>query len=142
MSHDNKATVERALGAFASPGEIAVDQLFTADWVNHDPSLPPMKGLTGAAQLMALWRTAFSNLSLEIEDALEEGDKVAARFRITGTHTGSLMGIPGTGKPISILATGIFRVAEGKLAENWVNIDALTLMQQIGAAPTPGQAPA
>jgi predicted ester cyclase len=138
----NAAAVERILGEFASPREVAVDQLFTADWVNHDPSLPPMQGLAGAAQLMDLWRSSFSNLKIEMEDSLEEGDKVACRFRITGTHTGPLMGIPASGKPISVLATGIFRMVGGKMAENWVNFDALTLMQQIGAVPAPGQASA
>ena len=65
---------------------------------------------------------------------------MAARFRITGTHSGPLMGVPATGRPISVLATGIFRVVDGKLAENWVNLDALSLMQQIGPVPAPGQA--
>ena len=63
-------------------------------------------------------------------------------YGFTGTHSGPLMGVPATGKPISVLATGIFRVVNGKLAENWVNLDALSLMQQIGAVPAPGQAPA
>ena len=139
MSHHNSEVLERALNSFSAPAS-AVAANFTADWVNHDPSLPPMSGLAGAEQLLGLWSTAFTNLKLRVEDSIEEGDKVAARFRITGTHSGSLMGVPATGKPISVLATGIFRVVNGKLAENWVNIDALSLMQQIGAVPQPNPA--
>ncbi len=138
MSHHNAEVLERALNSFSAPAS-AVAEYFTADWVNHDPSLPPMSGLAGAEQLLGLWRTAFSNLKIQMEDSIEAGEKVAARFRITGTHSGPLMGIPATGKPISVLATGIFRVVDGKLAENWVNFDALSLMQQIGAVPAPGQ---
>ena len=138
MSHHNAEVLERALNSFSAPAS-AVAENFTADWVNHDPSMPPMSGLAGAEQLLGLFRTAFSNLKVQMEDSIEEGDKVAARFRMTGTHSGPMMGIPATGKPISVLATGIFRVADGKLAENWVNIDALSLMQQIGAVPAPGQ---
>ncbi len=139
MSHRNAEILERALNSFSAPAS-AVAENFTADWVNHDPSLPPMSGLAGAEQLLGLWRMAFSNLKLQVEDSIEDGNKVAARFRITGTHSGPLMGVPATGRPISVLATGIFRVVDGKLAENWVNLDALSLMQQIGAVPAPGQA--
>ena len=136
MSQNNRAAVERMLQSFSSGPESAADKFVTPNWVNHDPSLPPLKGLEGAAQLMRLWRTGFSNLKVEIEDSLEVDDKVACRFRISGTHTGPLMGIPPSGKPVSVLATGIFRVVDGKLADNWVNFDALGLMQQIGAVPS------
>ena len=105
MSQQNKAAVERLLQAFASAPESAVGETFTTNWVNHDPSLPPLQGLEGAAQLVRLWRTGFSHLKVEIEDALEEGDKVACRFRISGTHTGPVMGIPASGKSISVWST-------------------------------------
>jgi steroid delta-isomerase-like uncharacterized protein len=142
MSHHNQAAVERMLQAIASAPESAVGELVTPNWVNHNPTLPPLQGLDGAAQRMRLGRTAFSNLKVEIEDSLEADDKVACRFRISGTHTGPLMGIPASGKPVSVVATGIFRVVDGKLADNWVNFDTLGLMQQIGAVPAPGQPPA
>jgi predicted ester cyclase len=115
-----------------------VGEYFTPNWVNHDPSLPPLQGLEGAVGLLRIWRTAFSELKAEVEDAVEAGDKVACRFRISGTHSGPLFGVPASGKPVSVLATGIFRVADGKLAENWVNVDALGILQQIGAMPAPG----
>jgi predicted ester cyclase len=142
MSHHNAAAVHRVLQVMGSAPASAVGEYFTPDWINHDPSLPPLAGLEGAAGLLRIWQTAFSNLRADVEDSLEAGDKVACRFRISGTHTGPLMGIPGSGKPVSILATGIFRVVDGKLAENWVNVDALSLMQQIGAIPEPGRQPA
>jgi steroid delta-isomerase-like uncharacterized protein len=139
MSHHNKAAVERMLQVMTSGRESAVGECVTTNWVNHDPSLPPLRGLEGAAELVRLWRTGFSNLKLEIEDSIEADDKVACRFRISGTHSGSLMGIPASGKSVSVLGTGIFRVVDGKLADNWVNFDALGLLQQIGAVPAPSQ---
>jgi predicted ester cyclase len=138
MSQNNRAVVERLLQRMGTVPENAVGEYFTPDWINHDPSLPPLQGLEGAVGLLRIWRTAFSNLMAEVEDCVEAGDKAACRFRLSGTHTGPLMGIPASGKPVSVLATGIFRVVDGKLAENWVNVDALGILQQIGAAPTPG----
>ena len=72
-----------------------------------------------------------------VEDSVGEGDRVAMRFAISGTHTGTFMGIPATGKPIHVTASGIFRVVDGKATDNWVNFDALGLLQQIGAVPMP-----
>jgi predicted ester cyclase len=139
MSHHNAEVLERFLNSYSDPASAVADYV-TADWVNHDPSMPPLSGLAGAEQMLGIFRTALSNGKAQIEDSIEAGDKVAARFRLSGTHTGPLMGVPATGRPVSVLATGIFRVVDGKLAENWVNLDALSLMQQIGAIPAPGQA--
>jgi predicted ester cyclase len=72
-----------------------------------------------------------------IKDTVAEGDKVATRFTMSGKHTGTMMGIAPTGKSIHISASGIFRIVEGKLTDNWVNFDALGLLQQIGAVPMP-----
>ena len=100
MSHHNAEVLERALNSFSAPASAVADN-FTADWVNHDPTLPPMSGLAGAEQLLGIFRTALSNPKVQIEDSIEDGEKVAARFRMTGTHTGPLMGIPATGRPVS-----------------------------------------
>jgi predicted ester cyclase len=64
-----------------------------------------------------------------------EGDKVAWRWRITGTHSGDLMGIPPTGKPINITGIVVSRFAQGKWAEDYVNWDTLGMFQQIGVVP-------
>ena len=50
------------------------------------------------------------------------------------------MGMPATGKKVNVVGAGVFRVVDGKLTDNWVNFDAMTMMQQLGLAPTPGQA--
>jgi predicted ester cyclase len=116
----------------------AANQIIAANWVNHDPSLPPLQGYEGFKQLVMLFQSAFPGLQLEIEDTLAEGDKVAARFRLRGTNTGSFQGMPPTGRAIDVTGTGIFRVVDGKVTDNWVNLDALGLMQQLGVVPPPG----
>jgi predicted ester cyclase len=86
-----------------------------------------------------MFRTAFPDLHGTIEDQIAEGDKVVMRMTYRGTHQGELMGIPATGKPVTMTFISINRIAEGKIAEGWVNFDALGMMQQLGVIPVPGQ---
>jgi predicted ester cyclase len=130
----NKSVIRNLLLAFEKGDTQNVDKYFAPSWVNHDPSLPPMQGLEGAKQLIDLW-SAFSDRKVNIEDSVAEGDKVALRFSITGKHTGVMMGIAPTGKTIHITASGIFKIVDGKATDNWVNFDALGLLQQLGAVP-------
>jgi predicted ester cyclase/heme-degrading monooxygenase HmoA len=133
----NKAIVRRMLDSIRSGDVAVVDEIISPNWVNHDPSLPPFRGREGARQLINLFSSAFSDLHFDIEDMVVEGDKIACRFRFGGINTGSFQGMPPTGKKAEVTATGIFRIVDGKLADNWVNLDALSLLQQLGAVPTP-----
>jgi len=137
MSNSANAAVIRELMHALETGDTAnVGKYFADTWVNHDPSLPPMQGLEGARQLINLW-SALSNRKVTIEDTVSEGDRVAMRFSLSGAHTGTFMGLAPTGKTIHATATGIFRVVDGKATDNWVNFDALGLLQQLGAVPMP-----
>jgi predicted ester cyclase len=69
---------------------------------------------------------------------IAEGDLVAARYLVQGTHQGVFLGIPGSGRQVRIQAVESYRLADGKLAEQWVVMDALGLLQQLGAVPGPG----
>ena len=132
----NKDVVQKMLDLIVTGDVSKLDQIFSANWENHDPTLPPLKGIEGAKQLIKIW-AALSNGKATIEDSVTEGDKIAVRFRVIGKHTGPLMGIAPTGKPVNILGTGIFRISNGKATDNWVNFDALGLLQQLGAVPPP-----
>jgi len=68
-----------------------------------------------------------------------EGDKVATRWTMTGTHQGELMGIPPTGVRITVTGISMSRFADGKLAEGWNSYDILGMMQQLGVIPLPGE---
>jgi steroid delta-isomerase-like uncharacterized protein len=75
---------------------------------------------------------AFPDLIVEVLDQLAEGDKVATRWRASGTHRGPFAGIPATGRPVTITAMHLHRIADGKLTEHWEEIDLLRLMRQLG----------
>jgi steroid delta-isomerase-like uncharacterized protein len=87
-----------------------------------------------------MFLSGLPDLATTVEDTIAEGDKVAARWTARGTHNGELMGIPPTGKKVAMTAISIHRIVDGKIAESWINFDALGMMQQLGVAPAPEQA--
>lgn len=113
-----------------------IGRYVSENWVNHDPALPPLSGVNGAKQLVSMWQ-GFSDLKYTIEDSFSQGDRVAMRFSMSGRHTGPVLGIPPTGKTFNMTATGIFRVVDGKATDNWVNIDGLGLLAQLGVVTPP-----
>ncbi len=138
-NEQNKAIVRRMMDLIASGDTSQVDQVFAPNWVNHDPSLPPLQGLDGARQLVQIFHSAYPDGRVTLDNMITEGDKVGGNFSFTGTNTGSFLGLPATSKKVNVQAAGIFRVANGKLTDNWVNLDAMGVMQQLGLASTPGQ---
>jgi steroid delta-isomerase-like uncharacterized protein len=100
------------------------------------PGIPA--GVEGAKVAHQIMLTGFPDYQTTIEDLLAEGDKVAARIRMTGTHTGSFMGIPATGKPVSFTGIYIARIADGKIIEHWGEEDSVSLLSQLGAMPKMG----
>jgi predicted ester cyclase len=130
-TEDNKALFQKLLELQVNGDLNTVDQVIAPNWVDHNPPMPLPQGYEGFKQL--------SDLHGEIEDMLAEGDKVAARWRVRMTNTGSFMGMPPTGKTVEFIATGIFRVVDGRVTDNWVNPDMLGLLQQLGIVPAPGQ---
>jgi steroid delta-isomerase-like uncharacterized protein len=139
---DNKALMRRWEEALNNgTWREAADALYTTTFVLHDPMAPP--GLVGPQgvkdYLYDPWFAAFPDAQFTIEDLIAEGDKFAARFTLRGTHRGEFMGIAPTGKHVTMTAIGICRVEEGKFAEVWENVDALGLLQQLGAIPQMAQ---
>jgi predicted ester cyclase len=81
---------------------------------------------------------AFPDLQTTIEDLIAEGDKVAIRQTWRGTRNGNFLGIPPTGEQVTFTSTEFYRVAGGELAEEWVELDMLGWLQQLGAIPPMG----
>jgi predicted ester cyclase len=79
----------------------------------------------------------FDNWDINLEDQIGEGDRVATRWIASATNTGQVMGMPPTGKTVRVTGVNVTRFAEGKIVESWFNFDMLTLLQQLGAIPTP-----
>jgi predicted ester cyclase len=82
---------------------------------------------------------AFPRYAIKPEDVIAEADKVVVRGTVRATHKGDLMGIPPTGVEVTVPLTIIYRIADGKVAQHWMNADMLGLMQQLGVVPAPGQ---
>ena len=113
--------------------------LLSPDVVDHyaRPGLPP--GRAGWNLYRKLFRAAFPTGRWEIEDIVAEGDLIAARASFTGTHQGEFLGVPPTGRQVTVSAIHICRLADGKIVERWVNSDELGMLRQLGAIATPEQ---
>jgi steroid delta-isomerase-like uncharacterized protein len=86
-------------------------------------------------------RAAFPDGRTTIDDIIAEGDKVVVRATMKGTHKGEFMGIPATGKQVTISGIDVTRFVNGKSTEHWGQWDTLGMMQQVGVVPPPGQQP-
>ena len=138
MSEENKAVSRRIIEECFNQGNLAlIDELHTADYVDHDAPPALANGPEGMKQLIGMYRAAFPDVHIIIDDILAEGDKVALRWTATGTHQGELMGIPPTNKKVTITGMDINRLAGGKIAEHWGNFDQMGMMQQLGVIPSP-----
>lgn len=137
LGDQERALVRRYVEEVWNAGKLdAIDELLTADYVNHDPMNPEVPpGAVGAKKLATLYREAFPDINLRLEDVICEGDFVVDRWTATGTHKGSLFGVAPTGKRVTVTGITINRIANGRIAESWINWDNLGLMQQLGAVP-------
>jgi steroid delta-isomerase-like uncharacterized protein len=133
-TEENKALARRVIEQMFNEGNLDVaDELLALDYVDHDPSLPEdVHGPEGFKQYVGMYRAAFPDLHVQIEDQLAEGDRVATRWTGTGTHDGELAGIAPTGKRVTVPGMEIVRIANGRLVEGWEGYDSGTLMRQLG----------
>ena len=144
MSDANKNVVRRLFEEVWNKGNLPVaDELFAQNYSHHDSSTPEFGQGPGSEKKRAtLYRTAFPDVRLMIEDIIAEGETVTARWSCKGTHKGDLSGIAPTGKQFTISGMSIARFTNGKMVEGWVNWDALGLMQQLGLVAEAGKAKA
>lgn len=114
-----------------------IDELETDDFVEHGPFGQESRGPTEDKEQMRSFLAAFPDFEATVEDVIAEGDMVAMRVTLRGTHEGEFMGIDPTGKPFEIQNMVFTRVEDGKIAERWVQPDSLGLMQQLGVVELP-----
>jgi steroid delta-isomerase-like uncharacterized protein len=140
-TEQNKELIRRFVEEMFNRGNLSLaDEFMAPDFVEHE-ELPPgiPEGREGVIMLTTMLRSAFPDLKATIDDIIAEGDKVVIRQTWSGTHKGEFMGIPPTGRSVSIGVIDIIRVAGGKFVEHWGQMDSMGLMQQLGAIPAPGQ---
>jgi len=136
MSAENEAVVRRFYEQMNNErkNELA-DELFTADHVMHDPQVPAGVGPQGMADVVAVYQEGVDG-HWAIEEIFSTDDRVVVRWTGTGTHVGTVNGIPPTGRKISVDAITIHRMADHKIAESWEVWDTLGFLQQLGVVPS------
>jgi steroid delta-isomerase-like uncharacterized protein len=119
--------------------EDAVDEMFAAEGVANglvDESGQPLRGPEGFKPFFRKFREAFPEIDVTVEETVSEGDLVAARCTVRGSHRGDTLGFKATGQPVEFTGICIVRVSGGKIVEAWNNFDFMTMFQQIGALST------
>jgi len=135
----NKVTLQRIFEEAFNKGNLkAADDLIAKTWVYHGAEGMEMKGPEGFKQFVSMYRTAFPDLKITVDDMIAEGDKVATVGTVQGTFKGVMMGIPPTGKRCSSKIIAISRFKGGKEAEVLEIFDRLDMFQQLGIIPPMG----
>jgi len=140
VSEANKAVCRRLIEEVVNRGNLAlVDTLLSPNYAYHGPGGLELRGPDGFKQLVTLYRTAFPDLKMTIDDLIAEGDTVVMRWTGRGTHRGDLSGIAPTGRVTTVTGIVVSRLVGGKIAEDFEAFDELGMLRQLGVAsiPTP-----
>ena len=133
----NKLIMLRFTEFINTASEKLAVELISPDAVFHVPGRPePMRGPAGYLAIIGMMRVGFPDIQWTLEETIAEGDKVAARFTMRGTHQGAFFGVPPSGKKIVVQAMNFYRLSGGQFVEERGQPDLLGLLQQIGAVPT------
>ena len=129
---ENKAIARRFIEALNKKDPSTINEIVASDYVNHTKEYAK----EGAIDASQMFLKAFSDFHVTIEDLIAEGEKVSARVKVTGTHTGEYQGLAPTGKKIAIRSVDIWRIVNGKLVEGWTDFnfyrDDLNFFKQLG----------
>ena len=133
----NKRVMQRFVEFINTASEGLATELISTNAIFHVPVRPePMQGPAGYLAIIAMMRGGFPDIQWTLEEMIAEGDKIAARFTMRGTHEGTFFGVPATGKKIEVKAVNFYRLSGGQIVEEHGLPDLLSLLQQIGAAPS------
>ena len=141
-AEESKAIMSRFWEVWEQGDIDSLDELLAPDYVNHTlaaPDLPP--GPEGVKEVVSMFRSGIPDLRVVIEDMIAEGDRVATRYALEGTHGGDLFGVAPTGRHLSIKSMTIERLSGGKIVEHWRVTDELDMMRQLGAIGEPEDNP-
>jgi steroid delta-isomerase-like uncharacterized protein len=133
MSEEYRRIVQRIYDAFASGDTSVADEVIAPNAVDHE--MGDAIGPQSLKEAIAMFRGAFPDLKMTMDDAIVEGNQIAVRFTMAATHKGEFAGVPATGQPVRIGGIDILRFEGGQIVEHWGYTDQMALMQQIGAIP-------
>ena len=131
-TEENKEIVRRYQEAYNACNYEALEEVVAADVLTPNMTSTVPRGLEGAKLVHQKTVTGMPDYHTSIEDLIAEGDKVVARVRITGTHTGDFYGIPPTGRHIDLSGIYIVRIADGKIVEHWGEENGSEVLRQLG----------
>ena len=135
---DSKRFMQRFVEFINTASEGLAEELIAPDAVFHVPGrAEPMRGPAGYLAIIGMMRGGFPDIQWTLEQLITEGDMLAARFTMRGTHKGDFFGVPPSGRPIQVQAMNFYRIAGGTIVEERGQPDLLGLMMQIGAVPAP-----
>jgi steroid delta-isomerase-like uncharacterized protein len=136
MSEENKALLRRWFEEVWNKGRVdAIEEMFDEKGIAHGLSDDPANPITGPEDFKpfhAVFRDAFPNMIIVVEDIVAEGDKVAARCSVRAKHEGQFLGREATKSPVDFTGITIVRIEKGKIVEAWNNFDFMTLHRQVG----------
>src|SRR4051812_29264499 len=135
-AEENKLIIRRWLDAWNTNDLEAAKGLLQDDYLRHDANLPDIVGPQAELQFIAAALAAFPDLRFEAQHLVAEDDLVMGRLTAQGTHRGEFMGVPASGRHVDFQTVETFRLLDGKIAEQWVVMNVLGLLQQLGAIPT------
>jgi steroid delta-isomerase-like uncharacterized protein len=132
----NIATLERFVKEVINQGRLeAADELVEEDFVELDPLPGQQQGREGLKDVIRMMRTAFPDIHWVVEETIASGDKVVSRFKWSGTHRGDFLGIPATGRRVTVPGVVIDRLNAGKMVDSRILMDTFGMMQQLGIIP-------
>ena len=135
-SEANKLTMHRFVEFINTASQKLAEELISPNAIFHVPGRPePMRGPAGYLAIIEMMRGGFPDIQWTLEEMVAEGDKVAARFIMRGTHQGTFFGVPPSGKKIAVQAMNFYRLSNGQFIEEHGMPDMMGLMQQIGGIP-------
>jgi len=137
-TEENKTIVLRSFKGFDKGDLNELQELTASNFVDHNPLPGQALGLAGAKQASSVYRKAFPDAKVKIEDLIAEKDEVVIRWTGRGLHKGEFLGIPSSGKSVEMRGISIFRVANGKIVEQWSELNLFDIMLQIGFISLPG----
>jgi steroid delta-isomerase-like uncharacterized protein len=135
----NVATLERFVEEVINQGQFeAAAELVEENFVELDPFPGQQQGREGLKDVIRMMRIGFPDIHWTLEETIASGDKVVSRFKWTGTQRGEFLGIPATGRKVTVPGVVIDRLNDGKMADSRILMDTLGMMQQLGVIPRPG----
>jgi steroid delta-isomerase-like uncharacterized protein len=136
MSQDNKDLVRRWFEEVWNKGRAdAIDEMLAADGIVYglsDESGSPLRGTVAFRAFHQTFKSAFPDITVVVEDAIAEGDKVAARCTVRGQHMGDSLGFAATERPVEFTGIAIVRIENGQIVEAWNNFDFMSMNRQLG----------